>query len=410
MNSTSKDHCFISKALGNLGFGHKKESPYSLRISHSTLQFQKDWDALLGSQIELSKEFSSLEDLCTAENIRYRYAIAYEGEKPVLCAVFQIIRIRPENLLTPLKNDFLRCATHLMLNWHDISLLVCGNVFREDFCGYYADPSALTKEEGVKLVIALADEVVNEEGASGVMLKDLSSDVLLSEDFKFEKLEDDISMYLEIDPEWKDINGYLKVLSKKYAARAKKILASASELQVREMSLQDLEHAQEETHKLYLQVIHKQPYVFGTLSKGYFATQKKTWGHAFSVKGMYLNDKLVAFYSTFAHPTELEVHYVGIDYTFNQSHSLYFNIHFLALQDAMQWQKDTLNMGRTSLEAKAILGCKPKYNETYLRFNSSLAEFAYGYFKKNGKESDSWKERHPLKVVEASKVEVLHSA
>jgi hypothetical protein len=314
-----------------------------------------------------------------------------------MCACFQIIRIIPANLRASFQNDFLKYTTQLVLNLHEIQLLVCGNVYKDGLVGFHHS-EVLSNQEANEWLMRCINEVDKTECTSVWLWKDMPNNYNLLHIPKTEKLKQDISMVLEIDPTWQSLKDYQTTLSKKYLARSKKIIASASEVLVKEMDEKDILSQSHHLHNLYLQVIHKQPFCFGALKEGYFVSQKQKWGDSFSVKGLYLADKLVAFYTTFSHPEQLDIHYVGINYEYNSSHSLYFYIHFLALQEAIQQKKKRLNMGRTSLEAKAILGCAPIYNNSYLTFRNYIAECVYSYFDKNLSEPENWITRHPFKT------------
>jgi hypothetical protein len=402
LNSTASDHCLISKTLVKLGFGKskKEESSFSINVFNSIAPIQADWDALVPSNHPLSSACYQIYESTSPSSISYRYAIVYHSQKTVMCVAFQVVRVKPENLRPPQMNEFLKYATHLMLNMHEILLLVCGNVFKDGLAGFYYQLEGLSTDQASELLTKCIEQVDKQEGLSAIMLKDLPNNGFNTPNLlKIERLEDDISMFMDINPLWKSLDDYQADLSKKYVARAKKILASASDIEVKEMGLGDIEANKKTLHTLYAQVLKHQAFTFGALKEDYFVEVKKHYGDAFSLKGLYLNGKLVAFFSTITHANELEVHYIGMDYAFNHSHNLYFYIHFLVLQQAIEQKKASLDMGRTSLEAKAILGCKPRYNATYISFKNSLAECSYGYFKKNLSESDSWKTRNPLKEV-----------
>jgi hypothetical protein len=399
LKANTSDKCLIGKALDSLGICHiRKESNfYDIRIADSILQFQMDWDSLLPAHHSLRSAISRVYESSSSDGVSYRYAIAYEGQKPVMCAAFQLISIRPENLQLPLKNEFVKYATKLMLNLHDIKLLVGGNVFREKLTAQYYAPDKVTEEEANQILAKFTDLISNKECVSAVIMKDLSSAMALPEG-KFEKLEGDISMEMELDPNWISLGDYISSLSKKYAARAKKILGAVQDVETRELNEGDVMANKAILYSLYKQVIERQSFLFGELNEDYFVALKRLKGDDFVVKGLFLHGKLVAFCTYFHHPLELEVHYVGIDYTFNTTHQLYFYMHFLLLEEAILKKKQSLLMGRTSLEAKAILGCKPLYNNTFLAFKNPLAEGLFGYFRKDTSEPDNWKTRNPMKT------------
>ena len=62
--------------------------------------------------------------------------------------------------------------------------------------------------------------------------------------------------------------------------------------------------------------------------------------------------------------------------------------------------KNKLILGRTALEAKARLGCKPKYLSTYLHIPNKVLRTFVNSIQENVKEGEgAWENRHPLKPV-----------
>ncbi|MBC7389373.1 MAG: hypothetical protein H7329_09195 [Opitutaceae bacterium] len=397
MNSTFFE-CPISKALNCLGLFTEEEKDENIVILNTLANHAVDWDQLIPKNHYLSSESCLANEKSYPKNIKALYAIIYKDKKPVFCSKFQDVRITSENIRKHKRGEFVRIATNLVLNIYELNLLVCGNVFKDGLTGFYYDHSVFNIEEANAALLKAIEKITRKECFSGVMLKDVPNGFGFANDNRNFSFDNDISMNMDILPEWNSLEDYQKDLSKKYAARAKKILLSASEVIVRDFPLSDILNYTSELHNLYKQIIKHQSFVFGTLEENYFEEMKKAFPHSYSVKGMFLDNKLVGFYSTFENTNELEVHYVGIDYTFNSSHNLYFLIHFLTLKEAIEKRKSYLNMGRTSLEAKAILGCLPKYNNTFIHFLNPLAEKAFHYFKQNLSESDNWKTRNPLKV------------
>ena len=395
------EDCIVAKTLISLGICKTKKVPqqYEIQIFDSIKPIRENWDKLVSVDHSLSSTCYNIYEQSSPKNISYRYALVSENDKPILAAVFQSIRIKPENLKSPLKNKFLKYITELMLNLHEILILVNGNVYKDGLEGLYYDKNELDAEKANELFKNCIELIDKKDCVSAVMLKDFPTNISPITSPKSIKLEDDISMNLSLNANWKSLNDYVNDLSKKYKTRAQKILLPATEIEVRELSLEQIEVNKHEIHALYKQVVARQTFTFGHLNENYFPAVKSYLGDKLILNGLYLNNKLVAFYSTIEHDSKSEVHYVGIDYEYNQSHNLYFNIHFLALQDAILKRKSTLEMGRTTLEAKAILGCKSHYNNTYIEFKNSFAECCFGYFKKNLTESDSWKSRNPLKAV-----------
>ena len=93
---------------------------------------------------------------------------------------------------------------------------------------------------------------------------------------------------------------------------------------------------------------------------------KREFEKSFCVWGFFKEDKLIAFYSAWKFNGTLDMYYIGFDYESNRIHNLYFNMLFFGVATAIDCRCKTLIMGRTALEAKARLGCEPKYLYTFL--------------------------------------------
>jgi hypothetical protein len=63
-------------------------------------------------------------------------------------------------------------------------------------------------------------------------------------------------------------------------------------------------------------------------------------------------------------------------------------------------QKNTLKLGRTALEAKAIIGCKPVYLDNYIKLKSKPMQLGLKYMLKvfANERGTEWKKRNPFKA------------
>jgi Peptidogalycan biosysnthesis/recognition len=213
-------------------------------------------------------------------------------------------------------------------------------------------------------------------------------------------LQNDIKMQLAIDPYWNSFNDYLNTLKKKYKKRALEIRKKGAELLFVELSQEDLSKNSQEIYSLYQQVIANQRFVTGVASSDHFKKLKKLFGQNYQLETIYLQEKLVGFVSYFIIDKSMKVHFIGIDYSYNHSHDLYFNILFRVLEIAILQKFKMIDYGRTSLDAKASLGATPIYQNTYLKtfgitniIKNQLIRQIESF------ESGSWKIRLPFKPV-----------
>lgn len=113
----------------------------------------------------------------------------------------------------------------------------------------------------------------------------------------------------------------------------------------------------------------------------------------------YEGSEPVLFFSAWTHDEVLDMFYIGFDYSKNEERQLYFNILFFTIEEAIRLQKKKLILGRTALEAKARLGCKPKYLSTYLYIRNPIIRWVINRLHQNINSMEGeWENRHPFKA------------
>lgn len=105
----------------------------------------------------------------------------------------------------------------------------------------------------------------------------------------------------------------------------------------------------------------------------YWIQLKQSLKDRFRVFGYFNAGKLVAFSSNILHDSHWELHYIGLDYSENNRHLLYFNLLYDAVGDCLLSGRRELELGRTARETKAILGATPVYFTNYLKIKNAIA-------------------------------------
>ncbi len=276
-------------------------------------------------------------------------------------------------------------------------VLICGNLFRIHFPGFYfVNPS----DDVLVFEILLQYLNSNKEHKKycGILVKD--SPHRFADYGKFKPYHDDVTMEINIQSGWQSMLDYKNCLSKKYRQRYAKITNSKTPLTLKELSLNEIKENANQLEKLYLNVTLKQSLRIGLISKHYFYEMKRALADNFKVFGYYYNDALIAFSSQIFYPNQtMEIHFIGIDYTYNETYNLYFNILFDGLDSAIQTKSKRLELGRTARIAKASVGAKPVEVFNYLYLRTGIPAMTFSFFntwflKKIG---EDWKSRHPFK-------------
>lgn len=128
---------------------------------------------------------------------------------------------------------------------------------------------------------------------------------------------------------------------------------------------------------------------------------KKKLGDNFRVYGYFLGDKMLAFSSNIYYPEKqkMEIHYIGLDYNYNNQYNLYFNLLFDGIKCAIINGFKTIEMGRTAREAKANAGAHAVENFNYIWVKPGIVRMAFNFIGSwfDSNIGEDWKKRNPFK-------------
>jgi predicted N-acyltransferase len=211
-------------------------------------------------------------------------------------------------------------------------------------------------------------------------------------------LRNDISMEMEIPAEWDSFADYENALKHKYAQRLRKLRQSWQPLEVKELDEAAIIAQKEELYNLYRQVSDHQQVRMGFLNADFLPSLRRFYGDALKVWAVYEDGKMIAFLSAWVKDDVFDMFYIGFDYDRNSVLYLYFNILFFSLELAISFKKKKLILGRTALDAKARLGCRPRYLSTFVYIkNRRLRNYILHAQQRMTVEEGSWESKHPFK-------------
>lgn len=359
-----------------------------------------EWKTFANLPTSLSAANIGVQDFAKIENLKSYYLLISENEEIQFIAYFQLLFVKPKhfNLGEKKTQQF----------WLDIALkivkptlLVAGNLFRHDVDFFQFANAITTNEKKSELYQAAVNFMITHTNASGIFLKDVPQPIAayVLKDGSYHAMEDDVSMEISIPPHWHTLHDYDNDLKHKYLQRSKKMRKSFDGVKVRELSKEELTRYTKEIFGLYEQVTQRQIVSMGVLNENFFIQLKEALQENYRVCGFFLEDKLIAFSSAILHDNIYDMNYIGIDYAYNQSHHLYFNILFHCLESAIATKSSKLILGRTALEAKAIMGCTPDYRFSFYKLRNAIVNWFFQRVSKYFSEArgDKWKERHPFK-------------
>lgn len=355
------------------------------------------WDEVLPSNHHLQSNHLLAFEKSNIEDIENNYIQVFLKDKLVGIVYLQKFIFQHKHL--NFSNDKqLKAKLIKLVLPKRLPLLVCGHLFRIGFQGFYF------KNEAHNNLVFDAIELFKQQNKykpCGIIIKDCAEVFVeqQSKVFDYHFFNGDVTMEIHRREHWKTFDDYLKDLHKKYLQRAKKITKAFDSIKRKPLSANEIIENKIIIEKLYWNVVNKQTIKVGTVNANYFYMLKRDLGDDFEFYALYKNNNMVGFYTFIFYETEMETHFIGLDYEENKTHSIYFNILFLGIQKMIERQYDKLELGRTAKEAKVNVGALPKQIFNYIHVKNRLAKITLNYFLKrfNAVEDNKQTERNPLK-------------
>ncbi len=281
-------------------------------------------------------------------------------------------------------------------------VLVCGNLFRVNHQGFYFKDKS-RRELIFNCLLAYRELLNKGRGISGILVKDCSREFnkIQFGCHSYRSFTQDLTMELDIRDNWHNFEDYSNDLTRKYRQRAKKIRSAMQEVQVNDLTVEELTNRKEEINALYTNILKQQSLALGILNADYFIRMKACLGDRFKVFAYCLGEQMLAFSSHIYYPDKhcMEIHYIGLDYEANAKYQLYFNILFDGIAAAIDKKLGKIEMGRTAREAKANAGAYAVENFNYIWIKPGIASIAVSFLSKwfDSGIGDDWQKRHPFK-------------
>jgi hypothetical protein len=370
-------------------------STFRLLPAFNDIQKTVPWaSAFIGGGMEVN-EAASLRDIKN-----YYLWVKHEKHHEEALFYFQLLYVKPYhfNLLNkPFQQQMLSLALRVV----QPTLLVAGNLFRHDRCFHEFQHPETSDEVRIQLYQEALEFMIEHTNASGIFLKDVEPALAkgIQQDESYLIMQNDISMQLAIPPDWTTVADYESALKHKYAQRFRKVRLAFNQVQVQAFTEQDILKYKSQMHNLYMQVCNRQLVCMGVLNEDFFVELKRSLKEEYRVCGFFYENQLIAFSSAIVHGGAYDMNYIGFDYEKNTSLQLYFNILFHCVEMAIQTRSSLLVLGRTAIEAKAIIGCEADYRFSFYKLRNVVVNWFFkrvsSYFQEQ--QGEAWKDRHPFK-------------
>lgn len=376
----------------------KKNEIITTRHYTTSSDLPKVWDDFVPQGHFLQSKQLHITELTNLPDISFLYVLVLKNNIPVLTAGFQLLNLKHKHInpqqVTPLQNIGWRFFTNIVRP----KLLVGGHLFRHDVASLSC-ATHLDHFDAYTYYKAAIDKALEITCASAVLIKDMPEKLAKyyqNYDPEYIMLRNDISMEMNIPESWATIQDYEKSLKHKYAQRFRKTRHPWDQLTIRELDNNEVKQRQQELFDLYAMVTNHQKVRIGLLSPE-FLTVMHEHNERLKIWGIFDGELLIGFFSAWVYEQAFDMFYIGFDYNKNQEYNLYFNILFFAVEQAISLRKEKLILGRTALDAKARLGCKPRYLSTFLYIKNRFVRQRIMQAQKNINNNEgAWESRHPF--------------
>ena len=278
--------------------------------------------------------------------------------------------------------------------------MFCGNVFLSGEYGTFLRKG----EDKIETFSAIAEAVRSLSKSTkrlhAIFVKDFREDSLYITDhlegFDYTAMHVEPNMIINLKKEWENFDDYKEALRSKYRVKANKADSTSEVLQVKRLSSHDILNFKDELQKLYENTITNANFNAQILNLNTYTQLKNTYGDQFIVQGYFHENKLVGFLSAMVNQTNLDAHFIGLNYNLNKNYAIYPRILNDYVRIGIEVGASRINLGRTASEIKSTLGAKPEELTCYIRHKRSIPNMIMKPFIKNI-QIKSYRQHRPFK-------------
>ena len=390
----------ISRAADDLAL-RQNPSPFGFALADSIHYVDAaDWDGIVDTgNVFLGRRYLAALEIAEPDRIAFRYALVYDGRRPIAAAAYQVIDVALDALesradppppkkdaepslrdtLREVRRNVVRSVGDALGDTGAQRLLINGNGLVTGEHGFAMAGGTDPKQA----VHGLADATYRIRRAeklhgsiASVLVKDFAgtsrghADELLR--FGYHAFEVDPNMAVELPSSWSSFDDYLAAMSSKYRRKVKDARKKAKKLEMRLLSTDEVHSNAEQLYALYKAVHDKAKFRLANPGPRYFPELATALGEDLLVRGYWLDDALVGCSIGLVAPNALEAHLVGLDYEHNVEHGVYQNALYDFIEDGLARRVPRVAMGRTALEIKSSIGATPTPVVCYLRHANPL--------------------------------------
>jgi Acetyltransferase (GNAT) domain len=361
------------------------------------------WDTLAARTVFLSRDYLRVLEQHAPGNLEPRYAMAYADGEPVAALLLQRVSVGGAQL----RKAGAKRMVDVPVAGLKEHLLVCGNLLvwgaRSMALAPHADEDQLWHAICEAIYrLRRADKLNGQSDLA--LIKDLGMPTQSAPPalrlLGYRSVDTEPDMVLTLRPEWRSWDDYLASMTSGYRSSARKLLkdCTAAGLTLRLVTAEEMLARADELHALYGQVHQAQGLRLATLARGYLPAMAAALGMRFRCRVAEHADGRWLGFVTSVHDGDTTLgYYIGYDRATNADSPIYLTLLQSTVQDAIAFGSTRLSLGRTALEPKAKMGCKPEPLSCAVRHRVSALNWIVTALTKTA-EHDEPPERSPFKA------------
>lgn len=373
----SRDH----RSLSGLSFAFADQLEF-LNCDH--------WDRAAGfGSVFLSRDYLRALNAGGLSGATMNYGLIYRTQTPVACFVTQTLEISGDQLIR--SADQLTDQDRAQLSIRRLSrralekvhrrVTVCGNLASWGMDGFAYDPAEPADEVWQALCEGLyrlrrANKLYGQ--TDYLIVKDLPQSVQAAgssfANHGYRAVETEPNMVLTVDPAWKTLEDYQASLNTKYRKAARTVAQTLTKAGITLSVLNNLSERRDELHAMYKAVATRANVRLAELSADFLPNLQSNLGSdRFALLALQTAEGKQIGYVTVIRDRDTAVgYYLGMDYSANEDLPIYHRLLFAVIEQALAWKCVRISFGRTALEAKSRLGCRPEATFVWARHRMPL--------------------------------------
>jgi len=342
---------------------------YRLGISKTIDTLANDWGLVAPTHDEfLQVPYLKFMESRPPGDMHFRYLVFYKNLTPIGLAYCQISELKIGEALTdPTLSPFRQKLNNTILKVADMNALFCGNILLTGEHGshFSADIDQKIQSNLLKEGMETLKNQCKKEGEhiSLMLIKDLDAPRknILHPDLgtAYKEFSIQPKMILNLRKDWASFEDYLAAMTSKYRVRAKRAFKKGAVIEKRELNLESIKAFLPKIDELYKYIAEGAGFNVVTLDGEYFLNFKVHFPEKFRLYGYFIENEMIAFYTTFRNQEELEAHFLGFDNATNRKYQVYLNILYDLIKEGIENKAGYINFARTALEIKSSVGAAP---------------------------------------------------